>query len=99
MLEDDTYLLVVTLAEASGDEDLDAHGESHGEGGEHIIEQPRHHGGTQLVGAEMSQKRRVGEGDDGLRQIAQHDGRGDSPNLTVGNACLSKKSICHLAKV
>ena len=86
MLEDHADLLEVALAETTRDEDLDADGKAHGQGGEHEIEQSRHHGGTQLVDAEMSQESRVGESDDGLRQVAQHDGRGDAPNLTVGDA-------------
>ena len=39
-----------------GDENLDARGKTHGQGGEHIIKQSRHHGGTQLNGAKMTKK-------------------------------------------
>ena len=86
MFEDHANFLEVALAETSGDEDLYAHGKTHGERGEHEIEQARHHGGAQLVGAEVSQKSRIGEGDDGLCQITQHDRRGDAPYFTVGDA-------------
>ena len=30
----------------------------------------------------------VGKSDDGLRQITQHDWRGDAPNLTIRNGSL-----------
>ena len=85
MLEDHADLFQVALAEAPCDEDLDAHGESHGQGGEHVIEEAGHHGGAQLDGAEMSQKSGVGEGDDSLREVTQHDGVGDAPYLSVGD--------------
>ena len=85
MLEDHADLLQVAFAETSGDEDLNAHGEAHGQRGEHEIEQTGHHGGTQLDGAQMPQESRVGEGDDGLRQVSQHDGVGDAPDLSVGD--------------
>ena len=75
--------LVVALAKTSGDENLYAHGKAHRQGGEDEIIQARHHGATQLVGAEVTQESGVGEGNDGLRQVTQHDGVSDAPDFFV----------------
>lgn len=88
MLEHHADLPPIVFSEATGNEDLDANGEAPCQGGEHEIEEPRHHRSAELVGAQVPEESRVGESDDGLRQIAQHDGIGDTPNLTVGNARL-----------
>lgn len=88
MLEHHTDLLPIVFSKATGDEDLDANGEAPSQGGEHEIEKSCHHRSAELVGAQVPEESRVGESDDGLRQIAQHDGIGDSPNLTVGDARL-----------
>ena len=85
MLENHANLPQIFLSEASGDEDLDTHSETHCQRGEHIVEQACHHRGTQLNGAQMPQKGRIGEGDDGLCQHAQHDGIGDAPDFAVGD--------------
>ena len=88
MLKHLSYLLEVAFAKASRDENLNADGKAHSQSGEHKIIETRHHGGTQLNGAQMAQKGGVGKSDDGLRQIAQHDWRGDAPNLTIRNGSL-----------
>ena len=57
----------------------------------------------------MTQESGVGEGDDGLRQVTQHDGVSDAPDLAVGNGgfnhaaklgiswiCFAKKSFKNL---
>ena len=94
MLEDDADLLQVTFAETSCDKNLDAYGEAHGQCGEHEIEEASHHGGAELVGAKMPEEGRVSKGNDGLRQIPQHDGIGDPPDFAVGDTRLD-----HGAKV
>lgn len=83
MLKHYADALIFALAEASSDKNLNSNGEAHRQSGEHIIVQAGHHGGAQLVGAEVTQESRIGKGDDGLCKIAQHDGIGDAPNLSV----------------
>ena len=85
MLKHHADAFVVTLAVTPCDEDLDAHGKAHRQGSEDEIIQSRHHRGTQLVGAEVTEESGVGEGDDGLRKVAQHDGVCDAPYFAVGN--------------
>ena len=85
MLKHHTDFTEVALAEASRDKDLDAHGKAHRQGGEDEIIQARHHGGTQFVGAKMTKKGCISEGDDGLRKVAQHDGICNAPDFLVGN--------------
>ena len=85
MLKHHPDALVVALAVTPRDEDLNAHGKAHRQGGEDEIVQSRHHGSTQLVGAEVTKESGISEGDDGLRKVAQHDGVCDAPNLAVGN--------------
>ena len=85
MLEHHADFAEVALAVTPCDEDLYAHGKTHRQGGEDEVIQARHHGGTQLDGAEVTQECGVGEGDDGLRQITQHDGVSDAPDLAVRN--------------
>ena len=75
----------VALAVSPRDENLYADGKAHRQSGEDEIIQARHHGSTQLDGAEVTQEGRVGEGDDGLRQVTQHDGVSDAPDLFVGD--------------
>ena len=67
MLKHHANALVVALAVASRDEDLDTYGKAHRQGGEDEVIQARHHRRAQLVRAEMAQKRRIREGNDGLR--------------------------------
>ena len=88
MLKHHADFLVVALAEASRDKDLNADGKSHRQGCEDEIIQACHHGGTQLNGAEVPQESGVGKGDDGLRQVPQHDGIGDAPDFAIGDGCL-----------
>ena len=83
MLEHHADALIVTLTVTPRNEDLDAHGKAHCQGGEDEVIQTRHHRGTQLVGAKMTKKSGVGEGDDGLRQVTQHDGICDAPDFLV----------------
>ena len=83
MLKHHANLAEVALAITSRDEDLYAHGKTHRQGGEDEVIQARHHGGTQLDGAKVTQESGVGEGDDGLRKVAQHDGVSDAPDLAV----------------
>ena len=83
MLKHHADALVVTLAVTPRDENLDAHSKAHRQGGEDEVIQARHHGGTQLVGAEVAQKSRVSESDDSLCEIAQHDGIRDAPDLAI----------------
>ena len=87
MLKHHTDALVVALAKTSSNEDLDAHGKAHRQGGEDKVIQARHHRGTQLIGAEVTQESSVGEGDDGLRQVPQHNGVCDAPDFFIGNSC------------
>lgn len=80
-----TDAFVIALTITPSDENLDAHGKAHRQGGENEIIQSRHHGSTQLVGAKMTKESGISKGDDGLRKVAQHDGICDAPNLAVGN--------------
>ena len=92
MLKHHADALVVALAITPRDEDLDAHGKAHRQGGEDEIIQARHHGGTQLVGAEVTEESGVGEGDNGLRQVTQHDGVCNAPDFAVGDCRSSHKN-------
>lgn len=83
MLKHHSDALIVALAETPRDENLYTHGKAHCQSGEDEIIQARHHRATQLVGAEVTQESGVGESDDGLRQVAQHDGVRDAPDLFV----------------
>ena len=83
MLKHHADFAEVALAVTSRDEDLYAYGKTHRQGGEDKIIQARHHGGAQLDGAKVTQESGVGEGDDGLRQVTQHDGVSDAPDLAV----------------
>ena len=94
MLKHHTDFAEVALAITPRNKDLYAHGKAHRQGGEDKIIQARHHGGTQLNGAEMTQESGVSKGDDGLRKVTQHDGISDAPNLAVGDARCS-----HAAKL
>ena len=85
MLKHHTDFAEVALAVAPCDKDLNAHSKTHRQGGEDEIIQARHHGGTQLNGAEVTQESGIGEGDDGLRQVTQHDRVCDAPNFFVCN--------------
>ena len=94
MLEHHSNLIEIALAVTPRDKDLYAHGKAHRQGGKDKIIQASHHGGTQLDGAEVPQESGVGEGDDGLRQVTQHDGVSDAPDLAVRNG-----SFNHAAKL
>ena len=85
MLKHHADFAKVALAIPPRDENLYADGKAHRQGGEDEVIQARHHGGTQLDGAEVTQESGVGEGDDGLRQVTQHDGVSDAPDLAVRN--------------
>ena len=84
MLKHHADFAEVTLAIPPCDENLNAHGKTHRQGGEDKVKQACHHGGTQLDGAEMPQESSVGKGDDGLRKVTQHDRISNAPNFTVG---------------
>ena len=73
----------VALTVTPRDENLYAHCKAHRQGGKDKVIQARHHGGTQLDGAEMTQKSGVCKGDDGLRQVTQHDGVSNTPDFLV----------------
>ena len=94
MLKYHADFLQVALAETPRDKNLDANGKAHGQGSKNIVIQTRHHGGAQLDGTEMAKKSGIGKGDDGLRQITQHNRVGDAPNLAVGDARFN-----HAAKI
>ena len=83
MLEHHADFAEIALAETPRDEDLDAHGKAHRQGGEDEIIQPRHHRRTEFDGTKVSEESRVGEGDDGLRQVTQHDRICDAPDLFI----------------
>ena len=83
MLKHHADALVVALAVTPCDENLNTNGKTHRQGGEDKVIQACHHGSTQLVGAEVTQKGSIGEGDDGLRKVAQHDGVCDAPDFFV----------------
>lgn len=83
MLKHHTDFVVVALAKSPCDEDLYADGKAHRKSGEDEVIQTRHHGGTQLDGAEVTQESGVGKSDDGLCQVAQHDGVRNTPDFLV----------------
>ena len=83
MLKHHADTLVVALTVTPCNENLNAHGKAHRQGGEDKVIQACHHGSTQLVGAEVTQEGSIGKGDDGLRQVAQHDGVCNAPNFFV----------------
>ena len=83
MLKHHTDFAVVTLAKSPCDEDLYADGKAHRKSGKDKVIQTRHHGGTQLDGAEVTQESGVGKSNDGLCQVAQHDGVSDAPDFLV----------------
>ena len=85
MLKHHADFAEVTLAIPPCDENLNAHGKTHRQGGEDEVKQACHHGGTQFDGAEVTQESGIGEGDDGLRKVAQHDGVSDAPDFFVCN--------------
>ena len=85
MLKHHPDALVVALAVTPCDKDLDAHGKAHCQSGEDKVIQSSHHRGTQLVGAEMTEESSIGEGNDSLRKVAQHDGVCNAPDFAVGN--------------
>ena len=83
MLKHHADAFIVALAVTPRDENLNAHGKAHRQGGEHEIIQPRHHRSTQLVGTKVAEESSVGEGNDGLCQVTQHDGVCDAPDFFV----------------
>ena len=83
MLKHHADALVVAFAVTPRDEDLNAYGKAHRQGGEDEVIQARHHRGAQLVGAEVAQERGVSKRDDGLRQVTQHDRISNAPDFTV----------------
>ena len=86
MLKHNTDFAEVAFAIPPRDEDLNSYRKAHRQSGEYKIIQARHHGGTQLVGAKVTQESGVSKGDDGLRQVAQHDGVSDAPDFPIGNS-------------
>ena len=84
--------LIVALAVSPSDENLNAHGKAHRQGGKDKVIQPRHHRGTQLVGTKVAEESSVGEGNDGLRQVTQHDGVCDAPDFTIRDCCRFHKN-------
>ena len=85
MLKHHANAFVVALTITPRDENLYSHGKTHRQSGKDKVIKACHHGATQLVGAEVAQEGSVGEGDDGLRQVTQHDGVRDAPNLAIRN--------------
>ena len=85
MLKHHANFAEVALAIPPRDENLYAHGKAHRQGSENEVIETSHHGGTQLDGAEMTQESGIGEGNDGLRKVAQHDGVSDAPDFFVCN--------------
>ena len=83
MLKHHANFVVVALAKSPCDEDLYADGKAHRQGGEDEVIQTRHHGGTQLDGAEVTQESGVGKGDNGLRKVTQHDRVCNTPDFLV----------------
>ena len=94
VLEHHADFAEVALAETPRYEDLDAHGKAHRQGGEDEIIQARHHRRAQFYSAEVTEEGCVGEGNDGLRKVAQHDWISDAPNLAVRNGGFN-----HAAKI
>ena len=86
MLKHHANALVVALAKTPCDENLNAYCKTHRQSGEDEIIQACHQGATQLIGTEVTQKGGVGEGDDGLRQVTQHDGVSYAPDFLVGDS-------------
>ena len=91
MLKHHADALVIALTVTPRDENLNAHGKAHRQGGEDEVIQARHHGATQLVGAKVTQESGVGESNDGLRKITQHDGISNAPDFAVGDCCCPHK--------
>ena len=83
VLEHHADFAEVALAETPRYEDLDSHGKAHRQGGEYEVIQARHHRRAQFYCAEVTEESRVGEGDDSLRKVAQHDGVRNAPNFFV----------------
>ena len=83
MLKHHANALGVALTVTPRDKNLDAHGKAHRQGGKDEVIHACHHGSTQLVGAEVTQEGSIGEGDDGLRKVAQHYGVCDAPDFFV----------------
>ena len=94
MLKHYTNALVIAFAVTPRNENLYAYGKAHRQGGENEIIQSRHHRGTQFISAKVTEKGSIGKGNDGLRQVTQHDGVRDAPNFAVGDARCS-----HAAKI
>ncbi len=87
MLKHHADFAEVALAVTSRDEDLYADSKTHRQRGEDEVIQARHHGGTQLDGTKVTQESGIGKGDDGLRQVPQHNGVCDAPDFLIGNSC------------
>ena len=85
MLKHHTDTFVVALAETPRNENLYAHGKAHRQSGKDEVIQARHHGATQFVSTEMTQESGISEGDDGLRQVTQHNGVRDAPDFLIRN--------------
>jgi hypothetical protein len=83
VLEHHADFAEVALAETPRYEDLDSHGKAHRQGSEYEVIQARHHRRAQFYCAKVTEEGRVGEGDDGLRKVAQHDGVRNAPNFFV----------------
>ena len=85
MLKYHTDFAEVAFAIPPRDEDLNSYRKAHCQRGEDEVIQTCHHGGTQFVGAEVTQESGVSKGDDGLRKVAQHDGVSDAPDFPIGD--------------
>ena len=85
MLKHHADFAEVALAETPRNKYLNTNGKAHRQSGEDEVIQACHHGGTQFVGAEVAQKGRVRESDDGLRKVAQHDRVRNAPDFAVGD--------------
>jgi len=85
MLKHHADFIVITLAKTPRNEDLDAHGKAHCQGGEDEIIKTRHHRGTQFVGAKVAEKSCISESDDSLRKVAQHNWICYAPDFLVGD--------------
>ena len=83
MLKHHADFAKVALSVTPRDENLYTDGKAHRQSGEDEVIQARHHGGTQLDGAEVTQESGVGKSNDGLCQVAQHDGVSNTPDFLV----------------
>lgn len=88
MLEDAADFVVFLSAETSRDDNLYADSQTHRHGGEHEIIHARHHRGAKRYDAEMPQKRSVGERDERLGKVSNHNRNRNTPDFFCRDRCL-----------